>query len=133
MTYASAALGLAFLVLLVWAAVILSSTPAGELAAELVYVLSRDVRVAALVVLGVLGLEAIQLGYPLLARLGVVEASVEVVDAIDLVQGGALLVAAARVLLVLLRYTHGGLERRIRDRIDTLAFLQGQRRRRRRA
>jgi len=82
--------------------------------------------------MSVLGLEAIQLGYPLLARLGVVELSIQVVDAIDLVQGGALVLAAVRILAMLMRYTHRGLERRIRDRIDTLAFLQGQRRRRRR-
>ena len=45
----------------------------------------------------------------------------------------SVLVAAAviLVLLVVRRYTHRALDRRIRESMETLAYLEGQRRRRR--
>lgn len=115
-----------------WIAVILSSNPVGELTSELVYLTASDLRLPGVLALGVLGLEAVELTYPLLQRTGAVGPDVDLTTALNLVQGAVLLLAALLVLRVVLRYTHGGLERRIRSSIDTLAFLQGQRRRRRR-
>lgn len=115
-----------------WIAVILSSNPVGELTSELVYLTASDLRLPGVLALGVLGLEAVELTYPLLVRAGAVGSGVGLATPMNLVQGVVLLIATVLVLRVVLRYTHGGLERRIRSSIDTLAFLQGQRRRRRR-
>lgn len=118
--------------LLVWIAVILSSNPVGELTSELVYLTASDLRLPGVLALGVLGLEAVELTYPLIVRAGAIGPEVDITTSLNLIQGVVLVLAGVLVLRVVLRYTHGGLERRIRSSIDTLAFLQGQRRRRRR-
>jgi hypothetical protein len=46
-------------------------------------------------------------------------------------QGILILSATVSVLLVVRRYTHRALDRRIRESMETLAYLESQRRRRR--
>ena len=47
------------------------------------------------------------------------------------VQSLLVLSAAVMVMMVVRRYTHRALDRRIRESMETLAYLEGQRRRRR--
>lgn len=122
-----------FIVLLLRIAYVLSSNPIGELTQELVYLRSAELRAPAFFVFSALLLEAAEFAYPL------VQSALDLAEApafafyVNAFQ--AILVLAATVLLfiVVQRYTHRGLDRRIREAMETLAYLAGQRRRRARA
>ena len=116
--------------LIVRIAYILSANPIGELTQELVYLRAGDLRAPVFIAFCVLLLEAAEFFYPFAttyAGLAERDAFVTFLNAFQ-----ALLLLATIILLFILiqRYTHRGLDRRIRDSMETLAYLAGQRRRR---
>lgn len=117
--------------LIVWIAVILSSNPVGDLTSELVYLTASDLRLPVVLGFGALAIEGVELVYPMLVRFGAAQPTLGLYAVLNLIQGVVLVFAVFLVMRVVLRYTSGGLQRRIRSSIETLAFLQGQRRRRR--
>lgn len=109
---------------------VLSSNPIGEFTQELVYLRGVDLRRAAYQVFLVVLLEILQLLYPLTIRQGWLRDFPNLNLFIDAAQGLFILSAAVTILLVVRRYTHRALDRRIRESMETLAYLEGQRRRR---
>lgn len=120
------------MLLLVRVAYVLSANPIGELTQELVYLRLGDLRAPAFFVFATLLLEAAEFTYPLLARFGLREAP-DFAFYVNAFQALLLLASTFLVFVVVQRYTHRGLDRRIRDAMETLARLAGQRRRRARA
>ncbi|MEA3202247.1 MAG: hypothetical protein QOE90_3675 [Thermoplasmata archaeon] len=110
---------------------ILNANPIGEFAQELVYLRIRELRTAGYAVLVVLLIETAQLLIPFLTRQGILHEAPDLVPILNTAEGVLILVAAGLVLLVVRRYTHRALDRRIRESMETLAYLEGQRRRRR--
>lgn len=112
-------------------AYVLSANPIGEFTAELVYLRYRELRTTAWFILIVLLAEIGQALLPFLER----RSYVAVIDGLNVfvntLQVAILLIVATMVLLVVNRYTHRALDRRIRESMETLAYLEGQRRRRR--
>lgn len=109
---------------------VLTTNPIGEFAQELVYLRIRDLRRTGVVILVVLLLEVAEHLLPFLVRHAILSPAPDFELFVDAVQ--AVLVAASAVLVVLVvrRYTHRALDRRIRESMETLAYLEGQRRRR---
>ena len=68
---------------------------------------------------------------PFLVRRGTFRALDDLMRFLDTGQAILLVVAATIVMLVVNRYTHRALDKRIRESMETLAYLEGQRRRRR--
>jgi len=110
---------------------ILSANPIGEFAQELLYLRVRELRTAGWLVFTALLVEVVELVVPFLTRQGVLQGLPDLVPFFNTVQGLLLVVATMMVLLVVRRYTHRALDRRIRESMETLAYLEGQRRRRR--
>lgn len=109
---------------------ILSANPIGEFTQELVYLRAIDLRRASYVVFTVILVELAQLLYPFTVRQGWLRDYPDLNLFADSLQGILILSAAVLVMLVVRRYTHRALDRRIRESMETLAYLEGQRRRR---
>lgn len=109
---------------------VLSANPIGEFTQELVYLRGVDLRRAGYQVFLVLFVEILQLLYPLTIRQGWLRDYPDLNLFVDAAQGLFVLSAAITILLVVRRYTHRALDRRIRESMETLAYLEGQRRRR---
>lgn len=127
-----AAAALSLLVLL-RIAQILASNPIGQMRQELVYLRVRQLRQPAIIVFLVLLAELVEGVFPFLERRGIVRPPDDALLIVDTAQILLILVAFALVLGVVRRYTHRALDRRIRESMETLAYLEGQRRRRRMA
>lgn len=110
---------------------VLSANPIGDFTQELVYLRSRDLRRAAFLVFLIILIEVAQLLYPLTIRQGWLASYDDATLFADTTQGVLILAAAVAILFVVRRYTHRALDRRIRESMETLAYLEGQRRRRR--
>ena len=110
---------------------ILSTNPIGEFAQELVYLRIRDLRRAGVLVVVVVLLEVAEHLLPFLVRQGLLNPAPDFELFVDAVQATLVAAAAILVVLVVRRYTHRALDRRIRESMETLAYLEGQRRRRR--
>lgn len=120
-----------FVLLLVRIGYVLASNPIGELTQELIYLRTGDLRVPALfLALGLL-LEMTEFVFPFIARRGWLANAPDYVFYLNAVQALLILAAMVLIFIVVQRYTHRGLDRRIRDAMETLAYLAGQRRRRR--
>lgn len=117
--------------LLLRIAFVLSANPIGEFSAELVYLRYRELRHVGWTLLLTLLVEVGQALVPFLARRGVISSFPDLMRLLDTTQALLLMVAATIVMLVVNRYTHRALDRRIRESMETLAYLEGQRRRRR--
>lgn len=111
---------------------ILSANPIGELAAEVVYLRTKDLRAPGILLFLGLVLEMSEFVFPFLADRGLVPegAPAAAVFYVNAVQALFLLFSLILIVFVVGRYTHRGLDRRIRQSMDTLAYLAGQRRRR---
>lgn len=112
---------------------VLSANPIGEFTAELVYLRMKEIRQAAFAAGLAVALEVAQLLLPLLSRIGWIGSYPDVPLFIDAAQAILILVSAVMIGVVVGRYTHRALDRRIRESMETLAYLEGQRRRRRSA
>jgi hypothetical protein len=112
---------------------VLSANPIGEFTAELVYLRYRELRHVGWTLLLALLVEVGQGVVPFLARRGAIAPFPELMAFLDLGQGVLLVAATSIVMFVVNRYTHRALDRRIRESMETLAYLEGQRRRRRNA
>lgn len=110
---------------------ILGANPVGELGQELVYLRIRELRTPALLALLVLLIETVELSLPLLQQRQYITSPDTVIAYANTAQAILILVASFLALLVIRRYTHRALDRRIRESMETLAYLEGQRRRRR--
>ena len=126
--FGMAALTLLIVVRIVY---ILSANPIGEFAQELVYLRGVDLRRVAYLVFAVVFLEILQLTYPFAKAQGWMRDVPDVILGIDAAQSLLILSSAIIILLVVRRYTHRSLDRRIRESMETLAYLEGQRKRRR--
>lgn len=109
---------------------ILSANPIGEFTQELMYLRAIDLRRAAYLVFLVVFLEVLQILYPFTILQGWLRDYPDLSLFIDTTQGLLILAAAVAIALVVRRYTHRALDRRIRESMETLAYLEGQRRRR---
>lgn len=112
-------------------AYVLSANPIGEFAQELVYLRIAELRQAALWLLLALAAELVEFVLPLLVTRGWVGELPDLARFSNAVQSVLILVSTTIVLIVVGRYTHRALDRRIRESMETLAYLEGQRRRRR--
>lgn len=112
-------------------AYVLSANPIGEFTAELIYLRFRELRAAGLILLIVLLVEIGQALLPFLERRGTIAGAADLRIFLNTGQAILLLVVTTMVMLVVNRYTHRALDRRIRESMETLAYLEGQRRRRR--
>ena len=119
------------LLLLLRVAYILSANPIGQFTQELVYLRGVDLRRVGYLVFTVLVIEVLQLLYPFTVRQGWLKDYPDVDPVANTVQGILILSATVTGLLVVRRYTHRALDRRIRESMETLAYLESQRRRRR--
>jgi hypothetical protein len=119
------------LLLLLRIAYILSANPIGEFTQELVYLRGVDLRRVAYIVFTVVVVELLQLLYPFTVREGWLRDYPDANLFADAFQGVLILSAGVIILLVVRRYTHRALDRRIRESMETLAYLESQRRRRR--
>ena len=114
-------------------AYVLSANPIGEFTAELVYLRYRELRAGGWMLLIVLLVEIGQALLPFLARRGYFPDAADLNLFLNAGQAVLLLVVTTMVMLVVNRYTHRALDKRIRESMETLAYLEGQRRRRRSA
>lgn len=128
--FSAAAVGV---LLLLRVAYVLSANPIGEFTAELIYLRYRDLRTVGWLLLFTLLIEIGQALLPFLVRRDVISGVGDLALVLDTVQALLLLVAVTVTLVVVNRYTHRALDRRIRESMETLAYLEGQRRRRRSA
>lgn len=109
---------------------ILSANPIGEFTQELMYLRAIDLRRAAYLVFLVVFLEVLQILYPFTIRQAWLRDYPDLNLFMDTAQGVLIVAAALAIMLVVRRYTHRALDRRIRESMETLAYLEGQRRRR---
>ena len=112
-------------------AYVLSANPIGQFTAELIYLRYRELRTTGWMLLVALLAEIAQALLPFIERRGYLAGADELNAAVDMAQAGLILIATAFILVVVNRYTHRALDRRIRESMETLAYLEGQRRRRR--
>lgn len=110
---------------------ILSTNPIGEFAQELVYLRIRELRQPGILVFVVLLLELAEHLLPFLVRRGLLSPAPDFALFVNAAQAVLVAAAAIAIVLVVRRYTHRALDRRIRESMETLAYLEGQRRRRR--
>ena len=124
----------AFSVLLILRiAYVLSANPIGEFTAELIYLRYRELRHVGWLLLVAVIVEVGQALLPFLEQRGTIGRFPDLDAFLDTGQAILLLVAATIAVVVVNRYTHRALDRRIRESMETLAYLEGQRRRRRSA
>ena len=128
--FSAAAVGV---LLILRVAYVLSANPIGEFTAELIYLRYRDLRAVGWLLLFTLLVEVAQALLPVLVRRGILGGVGDLDLVLDTAQAILLLVAITITLVVVNRYTHRALDRRIRESMETLAYLEGQRRRRRSA
>lgn len=119
------------MLLILRVAYVLSANPIGEFTAELVYLRYRELRHVGWTLFLAVVLEMGQALLPFLELRAVVGRIPDLAAFVDTAQAVLLLVAAAITVVVVNRYTHRALDRRIRESMETLAYLEGQRRRRR--
>ncbi len=119
-----------FVLLLLRVAYVLSANPIGELAAELVYLRAGELKAPAFFLFAALLLEVAELTYPFVQSLGALEETARFAFYVNAFQSILILTATLLLFIVAQRYTHRGLDRRIREAMETLAYLAGQRRRR---
>lgn len=112
-------------------AYILSANPIGEFTAELLYLRMRELRQAGITGFVALLIEVVEQLLPFLTRQGYIVALPDLQLWLDAAQAVLILVTSILIVLVVRRYTHRALDRRIRESMETLAYLEGQRRRRR--
>lgn len=112
---------------------ILSANPIGEFSQELVYLRISELRQAGFFLFLTLLVEVAEQFVPFLVREGWLRNVPDLTLMVNAVQALLILVAVGIALLVVRRYTHRALDRRIRESMETLAYLEGQRRRRRQA
>ena len=110
---------------------ILSANPIGEFTQELVYLRIRELRNAAFAVFLVLLVEVGEFLVLLLEYRGWIRRFEDATLYANTLQSLLVLAASVMVTMVVRRYTHRALDRRIRESMETLAYLEGQRRRRR--
>ena len=110
---------------------VLSANPIGAFTQELVYLRSVDLRRVAYLILVVVVIEVLQMLYPFTVREGWLRDYPDAGLIADTIQAALVLGSALTILLVVRRYTHRALDRRIRESMETLAYLESQRRRRR--
>ena len=110
---------------------VLAANPIGEFSQELVYLRIVELRQAAIWVFVVVLAELVEYVLPLLVRQGWIQPLPDYVMWSNAAQSVLVLVAATIILVIVGRYTHRALDRRIRESMETLAYLEGQRRRRR--
>lgn len=110
---------------------VLTTNPIGEFAQELVYLRIRELRQPALLVFVVVLLELSEHLLPFLVRQKILDRAPDFPLFVNVAQSVLVAGATILVLLVVRRYTHRALDRRIRESMETLAYLEGQRRRRR--
>lgn len=91
----------------------------------------KELRSAGYTLLVALLLEVGELLVPFLVREGILRDAPNLVLIVNTAQAALVFLAALLVVLVVRRYTHRALDRRIRESMETLAYLEGQRRRRR--
>ncbi|MFA5861672.1 MAG: hypothetical protein WDA16_08250 [Candidatus Thermoplasmatota archaeon] len=125
--FTSAALTLLILLRIIY---VLSANPIGEFTQELMYLRAPDLRRAGVLVFLVIIIELFSLLYPFTVRQGWLRDYPDINLFATTAQGLIILSAAVTILLVVRRYTHRALDRRIRESMETLAYLEGQRRRR---
>lgn len=122
----------AFTVLLILRiAYVLSANPIGEFTSELLYLRFRELRPVGWALLVALLVEVAQALFPFLVRQRYLAPLVDLELFLDTAQAVLMLVATTILTVVVSRYTHRALDRRIRESMETLAYLEGQRRRRR--
>jgi hypothetical protein len=109
---------------------VLSANPIGAFTQELVYLRSTDLRRVAYLILVVVLIEVLQMLYPLTVAEGWLRSYPDANLYADTAQAALVLASAISVLVVVRRYTHRALDRRIRESMETLAYLESQRRRR---
>lgn len=126
--FTAAALTLLILLRIVF---VLSANPIGEFSTELVYLRAAQLRTPGVLLLVVILLEFLEYALPFLVRQGWLRPLEDVLLWSNLAQAMIVLIASILVVLVVSRYTHRALDRRIRESMETLAYLEGQRRRRR--
>lgn len=112
---------------------VLSANPIGEFTAELVYLKAREIRQAAIAIMLAVLIEVGEMLVPFVEHRGWMDPLPDLPLVLDTAQALLVLVAVVMVGLVVGRYTHRALDRRIRESMETLAYLEGQRRRRRSA
>lgn len=95
------------------------------------YLRIRELRQPGILVFVVLLLETAEHLLPFLVRQGVLSPAPDFAHFVNAAQAVLIAGASLLVLLVVRRYTHRALDRRIRESMETLAYLEGQRRRRR--
>ena len=97
----------------------------------MIYLRVRELRAAGYAIFLVVLVELAQLLVPFLTRREVLHDLPTLDLFLDASQAALLVIAAFLVLMVVRRYTHRALDKRIRESMETLAYLEGQRRRRR--
>ena len=112
-------------------AYVLSANPIGEFTSELLYLRYRELRPGGWLLLAALLIEVGEALLPFLVRRGYVAPVTDLELVLDTIQAVLVLIATAMFVVVVNRYTHRALDRRIRESMETLAYLEGQRRRRR--
>ncbi|HVM45953.1 MAG TPA: hypothetical protein VM582_08470 [Candidatus Thermoplasmatota archaeon] len=112
-------------------AYVLSANPIGEFTAELLYLRYRELRHVGWLLLVAVLVEVGQALLPFLERRAYLARIPDLDAALNAGQAILLMVAATIAVVVVNRYTHRALDRRIRESMETLAYLEGQRRRRR--
>lgn len=127
------AVALAFILLMLRIAHILSANPIGELAEELLYLRAGDLRWPSVLVLATIFLEMAEFTYPWLsAWVTFIQRYALFTTYVNGLQAIFILVATVQVYLLIRRYTSKGLRDRISSTMETLAMGQVPRRRRRR-
>lgn len=119
--------------LIIRIAYVLSANPIGEFTAELIYLRYRELRHVGWTLLLAVLVEIGQALLPFLELRGYIGRIPDLDAFLNAGQAILLLVATAIAVVVVNRYTHRALDRRIRESMETLAYLEGQRRRRRSA
>ncbi len=124
----------AFVLLVLRIAHILSANPIGELAEELLYLRASDLRWPGILVLATVFLEMTEFTYPWLSTwVTFIEHYTLFTTYLNGLQAIFILVATTQVYLLIRRYTSKGLRERISSTMETLALGQIPRRRRRRS
>lgn len=91
----------------------------------------RELRQAGVTGFAALLIEVVEQLLPFLTRQGYIGVLPDLQLWLDAAQAVLILITSILVVLVVRRYTHRALDRRIRESMETLAYLEGQRRRRR--
>jgi len=124
------ALTIVAFVFLVRLAYVIGANAIGEFLPELVYVRGRDLRAVAGLLLLLLATQMAASTLPFLDRQNWIAPADDVVAFLELIQTIIVFSAIALGMFVAGRYTHRARDRRVRDAMETLAYVDSQRRRR---